>query len=488
MVFNSIEFIVFLIIVLPIYFLINKKYKSIVLLVSSYYFYMAWKPEYIILIIISTIFNYFIAKLIDKNKDISIKKVYLLICIIFNLTLLFVFKYLNFMIESVNEIIHIFDSKYSINTVNLLLPMGISFFTFQALGYVIDVYKNEIEPENNLIKFSLYITFFPQLVAGPIEKASRLIPQFYEEHKFEYQNVVSGLKRMILGFFKKIVIADRLAVAVDTIYNNPQSYSGLPLILATFAFGVQIYCDFSGYSDIAIGVSKIMGFDIMENFKRPYFSKNISEFWHRWHISLSSWFREYVYIPLGGSRVKRSRIYFNILITFLISGLWHGASWTFVIWGALHGIYLILSRVLKPFRERISDIIKLNKYPRLQSTIRVITTNLLVMFAWIFFRANNLKDAIYIVNNLFVNLNDVFNIRYILNSLSNMGLSNIEVISAILSIIILIIISFIQRDKSISKLISTQKLIVRYFIYSGIIMYMIIFSYVGNSQFIYFQF
>lgn len=403
-----------------------------------------------------------------------------------NLGILFIFKYFNFFTESLAHIFDFIDVDVWIPQYNLLLPMGISFYTFQTLSYTIDVYRGTIKPEKHFGIFALYVTFFPQLVAGPIERSDRLLPQFYQEHKFNYENVTNGLKRMTWGFFKKIVIADRIAVMVNTVYNNPTNYQGLPLVIATLAFGVQIYCDFSGYSDIAIGAAKVMGFDLMENFKRPYFSKSISEFWRRWHISLSSWFKDYLYIPLGGNRVKVSRAYFNLFFTFLISGLWHGASWTFVLWGALHGIYLVLGKVFEPLKRGLIELLGLRKTPTIHKIMQILITDSLVMFAWIFFRANTISDAFYIIKNLFVNFT-VHPIS-ILNTLFNMGLNNVDTPVIIISVLILFFVSIIQRNQSITGLINKQHAILRYSVYYILLMYMIFFSYLGNSQFIYFQF
>lgn len=399
------------------------------------------------------------------------------------------FKYFNFFTDSVSYVLNnILNISYNIPSFNILLPMGISFYTFQTLSYTIDVYKGKLKAEKHFGIFALYISFFPQLVAGPIERSERLLPQFYKEYKFDYYNVTNGLKRMTWGFFKKVVIADRVAIMVNTVYNNPTNYQGFPLILATILFAIQIYCDFSGYSDIAIGYAQVMGFDLMENFKRPYFSKSISEFWKRWHISLSSWFRDYLYIPLGGNRVKISRHCFNLFFTFLISGLWHGASWTFVVWGALHGIYLIIGQVLKPIIERFVSNIKLDKLPLLHRFIQVSITCSLVCFAWIFFRANSINDAIYIVDNLFANISQCFDIGYIVTTIFGLSLNSIETVIALASIGVLILVSLFQRNGSIRTKIHQTPNIVRFMLYCTSIVVLIVFSYVGNSQFIYFQF
>ena len=283
---------------------------------------------------------------------------------------------------------------------DVLLPVGISFYTFQALSYTMDVYRGDIKAQKHLGKYALFVSFFPQLVAGPIERSAHLLPQFDEEFKFDYTRVKDGLLLMLWGLFKKIVIADRLAIVVNTVYNNPKNFNGFSLVVATIFFAFQIYCDFSSYSDIAIGSAKVMGYDLMKNFNRPYFSKSISEFWRRWHISLGTWFKDYLYFPLGGSRVTKWKKYRNIMIVFLTSGLWHGASGNFVIWGAIHGIYQLIESELKPVGDFIAAKFKINKNTFGHKSFKAITTFILVDFAWIFFRANNVNDAKYIITSI----------------------------------------------------------------------------------------
>ncbi len=326
MIFNSYEFIEFFIISSLIYFVVPQRVKWLVLLVASYIFYMAWRTELIVLIVFSTFINYFFAGRIYKQKDSIKKKRSLIVCLIINFGLLFVFKYLTFATNTFEWLFGILGIAYTHREFDIILPMGISFYTFQASAYTIDVYRGDIKPERNFLRFSLFITFFPQLVAGPIERTKNLLPQFYEKHKFDLQRVYYGVQIMLYGFFKKVVIADRVAVAVNTVYNNAGNYSGLSLIAATILFAFQIYCDFSGYSDIAKGAAKVLGFELMDNFKSPYLSTGIKEFWRRWHISLSTWFMDYVYIPLGGNRCCKIRSLFNLFVTFLVIGLWHGAN------------------------------------------------------------------------------------------------------------------------------------------------------------------
>ena len=400
MLFNSFHFLIFFLIVVTLYFSIEPKYRWILLLLSSYYFYMSWKVEYVILIIISTLIDYFSALSINKTNNLNKRKFFLGLSICTNLGLLFTFKYFNFVGDSVRAFLALFSIQFSPHVLNILLPVGISFYTFQTLSYTIDVYRGRIKPQTHLGIFAVYVSFFPQLVAGPIERAKNLLPQFYEAKYFDYARVTNGLKLMLWGFFKKLVIADRLSIVVDVVYGNVGDYTGIPLILATVFFAFQIYCDFSGYSDIAIGAAQVMGIKLMDNFKRPYFSRSVAEFWKRWHISLSSWFKDYLYIPLGGSRVTVHRCYFNISIVFLVSAIWHGANWTFIIWGALHGFYMVFSLITKNMRNQIIHAIRLTQFPRVHALIQIGTTFSLVCIGWIFFRANNLSDALYVLTHL----------------------------------------------------------------------------------------
>lgn len=370
------------------------------LLVASYYFYMCWEPIYLILILITTLINYYCGIKISETESPSRRKYYLSLAVASTLGILFFYKYFNFFNENFRHIFSHYNLFYGVPAFRVLLPIGISFYIFQALSYSIDVYRKDKEPEKHLGIFALYVSFFPQLVAGPIERSTHLLPQFYRENDFDYQRVSDGINLILWGYFKKLVIADRLSIYVAAAYNNQMSHSGLTLFVATLFFSVQIYCDFSGYSDIAIGCAKIMGYDLMENFRRPYLSASVREFWRRWHISLSSWFKDYLYIPLGGNRVIMWRWHYNIFVVFLLSGLWHGANWTFVIWGALHGFYLIFSLWSKDYREKIAAYINLTQRPVLHRNLKIVTTFSLLIFSWIFFRANSINDAFDIINKI----------------------------------------------------------------------------------------
>jgi len=402
MIFNSIQFLIFFPFVVLVYFIIPDKLKKLFLLLVSYYFYMCWIPEYVILILFSTVSTYYTGFLIDKTESIKLRKCSLAVNIIVNLGILFIFKYFNFFSSSIQTILGLLNINVTTFHSSLLLPVGISFYTFHALGYSIDVYRKTIRHERNFINYALFVAFFPQLVAGPIARAKNLLPQCRENHTFEYNRTVIGLRLMLIGMFKKVAIADVVAVYVNQVFNNVNSYNGMTLLLAIFLFSIQIYCDFSGYSDIAIGAAKVLGIDLMENFKTPYLSSSFSEFWSRWHISLTTWFRDYLYIPLGGNRKGTIRKYLNIFIIFLISGLWHGASWTFLIWGALHGILRVGEEVVTLFVTPLK--FRYSVFDKLKYIVKIIFTYCLVCFAWIFFRANNLKDAFYIIRNMFKQL------------------------------------------------------------------------------------
>jgi D-alanyl-lipoteichoic acid acyltransferase DltB (MBOAT superfamily) len=401
MLFNSFQFILFFPIVVAAYFALNPKYRWILLLLASYYFYMCWNYKYIVLIMFSTVVDYSAGILLHRAQKPTIRKLLLLGSLASNLGLLFFFKYFNFFGESINYVLEKINIFYNVPAYNFLLPVGISFYTFQTLSYTIDIYRRKQQPEYHFGRFALFVSFFPQLVAGPIERSVNLLPQFRQNFKFEYERVRNGIFLMGWGFLKKMVIADRLAEYVNLVYNNPGEFSGLHNIIATFFFSFQIYCDFSGYSDIAIGAALIMGYKLMTNFRRPYFAQNIREFWQRWHISLSTWFRDYVYISLGGNRVVKWRWYYNLFITFLVSGLWHGAEWTFVIWGAIHGFYLVFAIWTLKIRTNVNTAIGLTKFPGLYKFVQILITFILVYLSWIFFRANNAGDAFSILANHF---------------------------------------------------------------------------------------
>lgn len=407
MVFNSVKYIIFLPIVVLIYFLIpirgeknnQNLYRNIFLLIASYYLYMCWIPQYAILLFLCTIITYTTSIILCHTENQSYRKILLITSIIINLGILFTFKYYNFFIENINAILQYLGITINFKTSNLLLPVGISFYTFQTIGYTIDVYRRDVKTEKSFINYALFVSFFPKLAQGPIEKSKSLLSQFKEIHQFEYLPAVKGMRIILLGMFKKVVIADTVAIYVNAVFNNVNEYSGLTLLLAVLLFAIQIYCDFSGYSDIALGSSKLLGFKIMENFHAPYFSESIGEFWNRWHISLNNWLKEYLYIPLGGSKKGFKRKLINLFVVFLLSGIWHGANWTYIIWGMLNGIYRIgqeiIRKCIKPLEFNYVVLYKVKKI------IKIIITFSLICLSWIFFRANTMNDAVHIIKYMF---------------------------------------------------------------------------------------
>lgn len=480
MLFNSISYLIFLPIVVCIYFILPQRFRWVLLLTASYLFYMCWKPEYIILIVLSTIIDYYCARKIGAAKTTKKRRLFLIISLCTNLGLLFGFKYFNFMNNSMHHVFTALHLPYSIPYLNVLLPVGISFYTFQTLSYTIDVYRGQRQPESHFGIFAVYVSFFPQLVAGPIERSTHLMPQFRIKHSFNYQRVTNGIKLIAWGFFKKIVIADRLAIYVNEVYNHPDQYHGWAILLATYFFAFQIYCDFSGYSDIAIGSARIMGYSLMNNFNRPYFSRSISEFWSRWHVSLSTWFRDYLYIPLGGNRVAKNRWYANLFVVFLVSGLWHGANWTFVLWGAMHGSFLIFSHLTKNIRNHLWDFLGFGSDSRIKNIVQIIATFHLVLFSWIFFRANSLSEAFLLIRRLFI-FEPFHVVLYPVITRSYLIIS-------ILAIVFMETIHIIQIRQSPISILSRQSSWVRWTAYYAFVLSILLFGTFDSQAFIYFQF
>jgi D-alanyl-lipoteichoic acid acyltransferase DltB (MBOAT superfamily) len=396
MLFNSLHFVFFFILTTAVYFLLPHRLRWFFLLAISCYFYAVFVPIYILILAFTIVVDYFAGKLIEDHPEH--KRPLLLASIVVNVGFLAFFKYFNFLNENLTALLGLAGSKNPIPALKIILPVGLSFHTFQAMSYTIEVYRGKQKAERHFGIYALYVMYYPQLVAGPIERPQNMLHQFYKKVDFNYDRVVSGLRLMLWGLFKKVVIADRLSIYVDAVYNNAEHHSWISSVVATIFFAFQIYCDFSGYSSIALGASRVLGIDLMVNFQRPYLANSIRDFWSRWHISLSTWFRDYLYIPLGGSRVRLPRHLLNLMIVFMVSGLWHGASWAFVIWGGLHGFYLIIEHLLRLY------VFKDHKDPALIPTWRkipgYIVTFALACFAWIFFRANNIHDAFTIIHNI----------------------------------------------------------------------------------------
>lgn len=394
MLFNSFEFLVFFPVVTLLYFMLPHAYRWLLLLVASCVFYMFFIPEYILILFFTIVIDYIAGIMIENTTDK--KRLFLVISIISNVSILAFFKYFNFFNDSVRDVAETIGWNYGIDNLAIILPIGLSFHTFQAMSYTIEVYRGKQKAERHFGIYSLYVMFYPQLVAGPIERPQNMLHQFHEKHTFNYDAAKSGLILMGWGLIKKVVIADRLATFVNPVFDHPENYTGYNIMLAALFFAFQIYCDFSGYSSIAIGTARVMGFKLMTNFETPYFSKSISEFWSRWHISLSTWFKDYLYIPLGGNRVSIPRWYFNLFIVFIVSGFWHGANWTFIIWGAIHGLLLIIEQLIK----RVANN-KLPKQTLITTLIRTSICFILVTIAWIFFRAATTTQALLMLNKVF---------------------------------------------------------------------------------------
>lgn len=473
MLFNSFNFLLFFPTVCLLYYVINQKYRWLLLLVASYFYYMNWQPTYAILIFFSTIVTYLCAYRIEKTEKRFEKKKYLVASIIINLSILFLFKYYNFFNTSVFGLLKDFGLRIELPDFKYLLPVGISFYTFQAVGYTIDVFRGDIKHEKHFGVYALFVSFFPQLVAGPIERAKNLLPQFKAVKSIEYEKAVVGIKLMIWGFFMKLVVADRLAIYVNTVYGNSDYHNSITLLTATSFFAVQIYCDFAGYSNIAIGCAKVMGFDLMTNFRRPYFAQSCAEFWQRWHISLSTWFRDYVYIPLGGNQVSKIRNYTNLMITFLVSGLWHGANWTYVIWGGLNGLYQIAFKILRinPSKKSIKQKSPVTYFSN------VFLTFILICFSWIFFRADSFSHSLEIIKRICTVSGPIFK-----------G-DNSSFVYGIFGIILLFLKDgfdeFFPTKRAFFK--SSNRLI-RTISYAVIVIFILLIGVFDGGQFIYFQF
>ena len=475
MLFNSLQFAIFFIVVVSIYFSIPHRYRWILLLIASYYFYMCWNAKYIILIAFSTLVDYFAGLRMSRISEKRKRTKYLVMSLVTNLGLLFTFKYFNFFSRSVSEFFQAISIPVQPPLLHVLLPVGISFYTFQTLSYTIDVYRGKIPHEKHLGIFALYVSFFPQLVAGPIERASNLLPQFYKKMTFDDERIASGLRLMLWGFFKKIVVADRLSLYVDSVYGNISFHSGLTLLVATYLFAFQIYCDFSGYSDIAIGAARVLGFDLMKNFDRPYFSLTIPEFWRRWHISLSTWFKDYLYIPLGGNRVPVARMYMNLAIVFVVSGMWHGANWTFIFWGALHGLYIVSSRLSLGFRDRLVERFRVNK--KLVTFSRMFITFQLVCFAWIYFRADSLAHANLVVSK-------IFSLHWGRLYIPAMD----QFVYSLFAVALLLAGDILLERFNFGAAILKQPVYVRWAAYASLAIVILLIGVFNGSQFIYFQF
>lgn len=499
--FNSYDFLLFFPLVLMVYFIIPAKIRYIWLLISSYFFYMCWNPKYAILIAFSTVVTYLCGLILEKanfledeEKKRKNKKLCIFAGIVINLAVLFVFKYTGFLMDSLNSLFSFLNITLIERSFDIILPVGISFYTFQALGYIIDVYRGDTKAEKNILKYALFVSFFPQLVAGPIERSNQLITQLNQIDKvkiWDTKRMANGAVLMLWGYFQKMVIADRVAILVNQVYDNYADYGATAFLLASLFFAVQIYCDFGSYSNIAIGAAQIMGINLMENFRAPYLATSISDFWRRWHISLSTWFKDYLYIPLGGNRCTKGKKYFNIMVVFLASGLWHGAAWNYVFWGGLHGVYQVLGDLLKPMKNKFYQKFRVNTSARSFRLGQIIVTFILVDFAWIFFRAPSFTNAIDMMKNAILHIDPwtLFN-----GGIYSWGLNETEFWIAILSIILLMTLDTIKtvRKGSLRETFFRQSIPFRWIVYicAGCILFL--FGIYGPQftaqEFIYFQF
>ena len=490
MLFNSFEFLIFFPVVTALYFLLPQRLRWLHLLVASCIFYMAFIPIYILILAFTIVIDYIAGILIEDARGAR-RKAFLLMSLVANIGMLAVFKYYNFFSRNVTELAHWLGVDYALPLLAIALPIGLSFHTFQAMSYTIEVYRGNQQAERHFGIYALYVMFYPQLVAGPIERPQNLLHQFYERHEFDYERVTNGLKLMLWGMFKKVVIADRLAAHVDAVYNSPRAWGGPPLIVATVFFAFQIYCDFSGYSDIAIGAAQVMGFKLMTNFNRPYHSKSISEFWKRWHISLSTWFKDYLYIPLGGNRASEGRWYFNLFFTFLISGVWHGANWTFVAWGAINGLYLLCSIWTRGVRARLVRLTGLAWHPKWHKAVSIVVTFALTCYAWVFFRANSISDAAYISRAIASSLIHPLSLIRAPSggAAGRLGpMTRYEFVVALSVVAFMELIHLLQRKRGMRAMLAEKPIWLRWSVYYALSFAILFLGEFSKRQFIYFQF
>lgn len=500
MLFNSLKFVVFFIGVLLLYYVLPKKIRFVWLLIASYIFYGAWNVKYLALLFGITFITYMCAILIDKIKENAWeepkkklgKKVVLITSIVINIGFLIYFKYMDFLALNAYRVLRVLGIEVTERYFDILLPVGISFITFQALGYAIDVYRGKVKAEKNLLKYALFVSFFPQLVAGPIERSENLLKQIQNVHlqkKISYEKFTNGLILMLYGYFQKVFIADKAAILANTVFSAPQEYTSVELILGAIAFSIQIYCDFGGYSNIAIGAAQVLGFEMMENFNAPYFATSIKDFWRRWHISLSTWFRDYLYIPLGGNRCGKLRRYFNLMVTFLVSGLWHGASMHYVVWGGIHGAIQIVETEGKALLDKLGLAIKKDIFSF--KLLQILGTYFVTTIAWIFFRADNIGIALTYIKQMFTS----FEFSVLFNgSIYKLGLVRNDMASLIFGVVILFLTDYIRDAKQIriEKYLNTQNLWFKWAVLLVFIFSIVIFGEYGvnynAAEFIYFQF
>lgn len=472
MIFNSLTFLVFLVIVFSLYWLLDRKKQNILLFVASYVFYGWWDWKFLGLVVFSSMVDYTVALMIGGTENERRRKLYLGVSITTQLVLLGFFKYFNFFADSFVDVLNTFGMKGTYSTLNIVLPVGISFYTFQTMSYTIDVYRRQCEPHKDLIEFMAFVSFFPQLVAGPIERATNMLKQFHQPRRFDSDKMKDGFRQMLWGFFQKIVIADGLSENVNAIYGATGPVNGGAQLLACYFFAFQIYCDFAGYSNIAVGCARLFGFNLMRNFAYPYFSRSIAEFWQRWHISLSTWFRDYLYIPLGGNRVVFWRVIRNVLITFTVSGLWHGASYTFVLWGLLNGLYFLPGLMKRQLHGDAAK--KPSTLPQWSDLGSILITFHLVVFAWILFRSSSIAQVGDVLNSIVYN----FDLAYFLR----------DALKLKLLILLLVVVEWVQRHKVHPLEIGHFPAVGRWLVYNTVAFVILMQGTFNYAPFIYFQF
>lgn len=485
--FYSVEFFYFSFITVVLYFLFPPRLGTVFLVLAGFFFYGQYSIAHALLLAASTAITYSICQVMSGKEDGRTKRKLLLLSLTYNIGILFIFKYFNFFNGIVASLATHAGVSYRIPALQMALPVGISFYTFLLLAYSIDVYRGSIIHERNIARFTLFVSFFPKILAGPIERGRDFLPQLQGPHKVDWQGVTWGIKLIVWGLFKKLVIADRLAAFVDPVFATPAEYTGLSLTIAALFYSFQIYADFSGYTDIAIGLSQIIGFRIADNFNRPYAAASVSEFWRRWHISLSAWLRDYLYIPLGGNRVSNLRRWFNVLIVFLLCGLWHGASWTFIVWGAIHGIYIVFGLASQNLRRWFASVTGLDRLPALHRGLRILITFVLVTIAWVFFRANSIHDGFYIVSHLFSNWSAVSDPAFLKKAIF-MGHTAMQFSIALASLAFMIIVHYIERHETMRTMFAGKPLWLRWSFYYIFVTGILLLGSSGTEKFIYFQF
>ena len=491
---NSFLFFPFFILVVIFNYILPKKFRWLWLLITSYVFYSLSDIRYTLVLATCTVLSYAASRLMGQSQDQRTRKRWMLGGVLLNLAILFVFKYFNFFFESLSAVLAVAGMQFTFRGVELLYPVGISFYIFQVISYLLDVFNGKAQAEKHFGHFALYVSFFPQLLIGPIERFNHLQPQLVNPAPFNYHTFINSLVRISWGFFKKIVIADRLAVVVNTVFNDPQSFESSKIVLAVLAFSFQIYIDFSAYCDIAIGTGRILGIDLVENFNRPYFAKSIGDFWRRWHISFSTWLRDYIFIPLNyRHRRKKLRLLWtslDVMVTFLISGLWHGANWTFVIWGGLHGLYQVWELLSKDWRDAWVRRLNIDRSSFAHKTFQIVVTFSLVSFSWLFFRAESVSDAIYMVKTIFTLDGTTAISAWVFND-GSLGLDAMDFSVMTNALLLFLVYEFINRRINVFKILRAQPLWFRWAFYMGLIFAILIFGYYGKfnpEDFVYTRF